>query len=88
MHASGGPATDATLSTEDAVAMQKLQLNEAQWARILSESNSMPTVHQPSASGNASPPPHQQVAYLLSLEGDEPNPKWSWWETTAFRPAT
>jgi hypothetical protein len=82
MHASGGPATDATLSTEDAVAMQKLQLNEAQWARILSENDSMPTMHHhaPSASGNASP--HQQVAYVLSLEGDEPNPKWSWWETT------
>ena len=82
MHASGGPATDAPLSTEDAVAMQKLQLNEAQWARILAENNSMPTMHHhaPSASGNASP--HQQVAYLLSLEGDEPNPKWTWWETT------
>lgn len=85
MHASSGPATDASLSTEDAVAMQKLQLNEAQWARILSENDATPTTHHhhtPSASGNASPPPQQQVAYVLSLEGDEPNSKWTWWETT------
>jgi hypothetical protein len=84
MHASDAPPTDAaTLSAEDATAMQKLHLNEAQWARILTENNSMTSIHAPFASGrdDASPAPAQQVAYLLSLEGDKPNAGWMWYET-------
>ena len=76
MRASGGPATDATLSTEDAVAMQKLRLSEAQWARVLAENDALPVVHTAEPATAA-----QQVAYMLALEGDEPNPKWTWYET-------
>ena len=83
MHASDEPPTDATLSAEDAAAMQKLQLNEAQWARILAENNAMSTIRAPFVSGDrgASSAPTQQVAYLLSLEGDAPSSKWTWYET-------
>ncbi len=84
MRASDEPPTDATLSAEDATAMQKLQLNEAQWARILAENNAMSTIRAPfvvSSDRGASSAPTQQVAYLLSLEGDAPSPKWTWYET-------
>ena len=83
MRASDEPPTDATLSAEDAIAMQKLQLNEAQWARILAENNAMSTIRAPFVSGDrgASSAPTQQVAYLLSLEGDAPSAKWTWYET-------
>jgi hypothetical protein len=85
-------ATSST-ATEDTLAMQKMRLNEAQWARILSENYQMDTLRQPESSTSA----HvhratsaltpsdlhavQQTAYVLSLEGDQPNPKWTWWET-------
>jgi len=83
MHASdGSAATDATtLSAEDAVAMQKLHLNEAQWARVLSENNAMTSVRAPPAQLASGAAPAQQVVYVLSLEGDEPSSKWAWWET-------
>lgn len=80
-----------TLSTEDAVAMHKMQLNEAQWARVLSETHELVTVrsdvglhHRRGTETSLKVEqqgPVQQVAYLLLLEGDEPNEKWKWWET-------
>ena len=80
-----------TLSTEDALAMHKLQLNEAQWARVLSENHKLATIssdvglhHRRGAETSLSVEQKgsvQQVAYLLMLEGDEPNEKWKWWET-------
>jgi hypothetical protein len=83
MHASDAPPTDTTLSAEDAAAMQKLQLSEAQWARILTENDSMSSIHTPApvAHSDTSSSPTQQVAYLLSLEGDKPNANWMWYET-------
>jgi hypothetical protein len=84
-----GESVDApTHASDDAIAMQKLRLNEAQWARILLESDQMGAVRTSTRSMGASSdytPPEQgsvqQVAYLLSLEGDEPHAKWTWWET-------
>ena len=87
-------ATTNTTTAEDALAMQKMRLSEAQWARILSENYQMGTLRQ-SESSTTSAHAHrstsaltpsdlnavQQTAYVLSLEGDQPNPKWTWWET-------
>ncbi len=78
----------STHASDDAIAMQKLRINEAQWARILLENDQMATVRTSTRSMSASAshtlPEResvQQVAYLLSLEGDEPHSKWTWWET-------
>ena len=77
-----------THASDDATAMQKLRLNEEQWARILSDTDQMEAVRTStratSASSSYTLPERgsvQQVAYLLSLEGDEPHAKWTWWET-------
>ena len=90
------PAETSTHASDDAIAMQKLRLNEAQWARILADNDQMTTVRTPyststglrahdrsnSAPFNAHSEEEsvQQVAYLLSLEGDEPQLKWTWYE--------
>ena len=73
-------STDA-LSTEDAIAMQKLRLNEAQWARVIAENDLRPTAQFTPRSDATPSSSSLQVAYVLSLEGDEPNTKWSWYET-------
>tara|TARA_X000000368_G_scaffold274916_1_gene218102 strand:- start:3913 stop:5076 length:1164 start_codon:yes stop_codon:yes gene_type:complete len=91
------PAETSTHTTDDAIAMQKLRLNEAQWARILADNGQMGAVRTPNALstglrahdrsdgaalyGLSERGSVQQVAYLLSLEGDEPHPKWTWYET-------
>lgn len=90
------PAETSTHASDDAIAMQKLRLNEAQWARILADNDQMTTVRTPYSTStglrahdrsNSAPfNTHseegsvQQVAYLLSLEGDEPQLKWTWYE--------
>ena len=90
------PAETSTHASDDAIAMQKLRLNEAQWARILADNDQMTTVRTPCSTytglrahdrSNSAPfnahseeESVQQVAYLLSLEGDEPQLKWTWYE--------
>ena len=73
--------TDAYVS-DDVVAMQKLRLNEAQWARILSDNDQMSAVRTSTGQSVALPEQRsvQQVAYLLSLEGDKPRSDWTFWE--------
>ena len=73
-------STDA-LSTEDAIAMQNLRLNEAQWARVMAENDLHPTAQFTPRSDATPSSSSLQTAYVLSLEGDEPNAKWSWYET-------
>ena len=52
-----------------------VRLDDAQWARILALSGSAaPT------SAVARLPKSNEVVFLLALEGDAPNPKWSWAE--------
>ena len=61
-------STDA-LSTEDAIAMQKLRLNEAQWARVIAENDLRPTAQFTPRSDATPSSSSLQVAYVLSLEG-------------------
>jgi len=77
--------TDDAYASDDVAAMQKLRLNEEQWARILSDNDQMTAVRASTGQRVAHALPErrsvQQVAYLLSLEGDKPRSDWTFWES-------
>lgn len=58
-----------------------LQLDERMWAKILEQSGKEGVSAATAATGDsADAQGSNDVVYLLALEGDRPNPKWTFWE--------